>query len=112
MKHALVSTLVVLTGIAIATPASAQAPAADPNPGNLTLTGSFDLVSTYMFRGIRQNSTGVALWPAADLGIALYSTDKGGVRSASVNVGTWNSLHTGDTGSDGPSGKLWYESDF
>lgn len=26
--------------------------------------------------------------------------------------GTWNSLHTGDTGSDGPSGKLWYESDF
>ena len=29
-----------------------------------------------------------------------------------MNVGTWNSLHTGDTGTDGPTGKLWYESDF
>ena len=27
-------------------------------------------------------------------------------------VGSWNSQHTGDTGTDGPSGKLWYESDF
>src|SRR5262245_33503818 len=92
------------------TPAGAQT-AADPNPGNLTVTGSFDVVSTYMFRGIRQNSTGIALWPAADLGFAVYSGD-GGVKSAVVNVGTWNSLNTGDTGLDGPSGKLWYESDF
>jgi hypothetical protein len=70
-----------------------------------------DVVSTYMFRGIRQHSTGIALWPVADLGFAVYSADTG-VRSVGVNVGTWNSLHTGDTGTDGPSGKLWYESDF
>ena len=48
---------------------------ADPNAGNLTLTGSFDVVSTYMFRGFRQHSTGIASWPAADLGIAYYSGD-------------------------------------
>jgi hypothetical protein len=102
----------VVLGLGWAVQASAQTPATtDPNPGRMTLTGSFDTVSTYMFRGIRQNSTGVALWPAADLGIALYSGD-GGLKSVGVNVGTWNSLHTGDTGSDGPSGKLWYESDF
>ena len=97
----------------LAAPAAAQpaAAAADPNPGALTLTGSFDVVSTYMFRGIRQHSTGIALWPVADLGVAVYSGD-GGLKSASVNVGTWNSLHTGDTGQDGPTGKLWYESDF
>jgi hypothetical protein len=77
----------------------------------MTLTGSFDVVSTYMFRGIRQNATGIALWPAADLGLALYSGD-GALKSATVNIGTWNSLNTGDTGQDGPSGKLWYESDF
>ena len=53
----------------------ADPPASDPNPGRMTLTGSFDVVSTYMFRGIRQNSTGVALWPAAHLGLALYSAD-------------------------------------
>jgi hypothetical protein len=77
----------------------------------MTLTGSFDGVSQYMFRGIRQHSTGIALWPVADLGVALYSGD-GALKSTSVNVGSWNSQHTGDTGSDGPSGKLWYESDF
>ena len=26
-----------------------------------------------MFRGIRQHSTGIALWPVADLGVAVYS---------------------------------------
>jgi hypothetical protein len=97
----------------LAVPAAAQAPAAstDPNPGKMTLTGSFDGVSTYMFRGIRQHSTGIALWPVADLGLAVYSGDET-LKSATVNVGTWNSLHTGDTGQDGPTGKLWYESDF
>jgi len=100
--------------VALAAPVAVQTPAAqpaDPNPGNLTLTGSFDAVSTYMFRGIRQNSTGIALWPVADLGAAVYS-GKGRLKSAGVNIGTWNSLNTGDTGADGPTGKLWYESDF
>ncbi len=95
-----------------ASSASAQTPEpADPNPGNLTLTGSFDVVSTYMFRGIRQHSTGIALWPVADLGVALYSGEDA-LKSVGINLGTWNSLHTGDTGADGPTGKLWYESDF
>ncbi len=99
--------------IALAAPAVAQTPQAqvDPNPGKMTLTGSFDVVSTYMFRGIRQHSTGIALWPVADLGVTVYSGD-GGLKSVGVNLGTWNSLHTGDTGQDGPTGKLWYESDF
>ena len=93
-----------------ASPASAQEPA-DPNPGNVTLTGGIDFLNQYMFRGIRQNSTGMATWPFGDVGLAVYSGD-GGVKSATVNFGIWNSLHSGDTGSDGPSGKLWYESDF
>jgi hypothetical protein len=83
----------------------------DPNPGAMTLTGSFDFLNQYQFRGIRQNSSGIAMWPAVDLGIATYS-GKGGLKSVGINLGTWNSLHTGNTGSDGPSGKLWYESDF
>jgi uncharacterized protein (TIGR02001 family) len=85
--------------------------AADPNPGAMTITGNIDFLNQYMFRGIRQNSTGMAIWPSFDLGIAAYSGE-GGLKSAGINVGTWNSLHTGDTGQDGPSGKLWYESDF
>jgi hypothetical protein len=99
------------TLILASTPAWAQDAPADPNPGALTVAGSIDLLNQYMFRGIRQNSTGFVTWPAVDLGIAAYSGD-GGLKSVGINFGTWNSLHSGDTGSDGPSGKLWYESDF
>ncbi len=89
----------------------AQAAPADPNPGAMTFTGNIDFLNQYMFRGIRQNSTGMAMWPSGDLGIAAYSGD-GGLKSVGINLGIWNSLHTGDTGSDSASGKLWYESDF
>ncbi|MGH9254229.1 MAG: hypothetical protein ACRD3C_06620 [Vicinamibacterales bacterium] len=95
----------------LAAPASAQNAPADPNPGKVTVTAGMDLLNQYMFRGIRQNATEVAMWPYADLGLALYSGD-GGLKSVGLNLGSWNSLHTGDTGSDGPSGKLWYEGDF
>jgi len=118
MKHAVVSTVVVLAGIAFARPAAAQAPANDPNPGNLTLTGSFDVVSTYMFRGIRQDDTRVMVQPSAELDIALQSASSG-LKATSLNLGSWNSLHTGNAGLRSSSSglgcacdKLWYESDF
>jgi hypothetical protein len=95
---------------AFATPLAAQD---DPNTGSLTLTGSFDVLpgTTYMFRGISQEvDPDLTLWPAADLGIALHSGE-GTFKTVSVNFGTWNSLHTGSSGSDGP-GKIHYEMDF
>ncbi len=98
----------------IAAPAAAQgSAAADPNPGALTLTGGFDFLNAYHFRGIPQDegTFGKIMWPYADLGLAFYSGD-GGLKSLGVNLGTWNSLHTGAAGLDGPMGKLWYESDF
>jgi hypothetical protein len=101
----------VLVG-AGALPAWSQVAApVDPNPGNLTLTGGIDFLNAYLFRGIPQDDTGVVMWPYGDLGIALHSGD-GVFKSVGVNVGLWNSLHTGDAGVNGPSGKLWYESDF
>jgi len=93
-----------------ATPASAQG--TDPNPGAMTLTANFEVVNAYMFRGIPQDESRVIMWPSADLGIALFSGD-GGVKSVGVNIGTWNSLHTGDAGLNNlVNGKMWYESDF
>jgi hypothetical protein len=95
-----------------ASPAWSQGSAvSDPNPGNLTLTGGIDFLNAYLFRGIPRDDTGVVMWPYGDLGIALHSG--GGLfTTIGVNVGLWNSLHTGRAGSDGPSRKLWYESDF
>ena len=77
--------------VMVAAPAHAQTSPPDPKRGNLTLTCSFDVASAYMFRGIRQHSTGIALWPVADLGVAIYDGD-GGLKSATANIGTWNSL--------------------
>jgi hypothetical protein len=102
--------VVVVLACLTASPAWAQG-SPDPNPGNLTLTGGIDFLNAYLFRGIPQDDTGVVLWPYGDLGIALRSSD-GWLKSIGVNVGLWNSLHTGDAGVDGPSGELWYESDF
>lgn len=105
-----VCVLAVLGSAATVSPARAQG-STDPNPGALTLNAGFDFANAYFFRGIFQDDTGVVMWPYGDLGFALHSGD-GVLKSVSVNVGTWNSLHTGDAGSNGPSGKLWYESDF
>ena len=90
-------------------PAAAQS--GDPNPGAITLTTAMDASNAYLFRGLPQDDTGLILWPAADLSVALRSGG-GTLRSVTVSAATWNSLHTGVTGTDGPSGKLWYESDF
>ena len=90
----------------------------DPNPGNLTLIGNIDLTNAYMFRGIRQDDTRVIAQPSAEIDIALQSANSG-LRSTSLNFGSWNSLHTGDAGLESSSSglgcacdKLWYESDF
>jgi hypothetical protein len=105
-----IAAMVCATGLLLNGPVAAQT-SGDPNPGAITLTGSMDVSNAYLFRGIPQDDTGVILWPAADLGLALKS-GTGTMRSITVNVGMWNSLHTGITGADGPNGKLWYESDF
>src|SRR5512138_3342333 len=90
----------------------------DPNPGNLTLVGNADFTNTYMFRGIRQDDTRVIVQPSAELDIALQSAASG-LKSTSLNLGSWNSLHTGNAGLRSSSSglgcacdKLWYESDF
>jgi len=85
--------------------ARAQA-ASDPNPGALTFTGGFDVPSVYFFRGIRQEiDADFTMFPSGDIGITLSP-------KATINFGVWNSLQTGSSGSDGPSGKLHYEEDF
>ena len=52
------------------------------------------------------------MFPFGDVGIALYSGD-GGVKSAGVNFGIWNSLNTGSSGLDAsPKKRIHYEQDF
>ncbi len=97
--------LLTLTG-------SARAQATDPNPGAVTLTAGIDFPSVYFFRGIRQEAEPkLTTFAFGDVGIALFSGD-GGLKSAGVNFGVWNSLHTGSSGSDVRNQGLHYEEDF
>lgn len=91
----------------LAAPVAAQ----EPNTGRVSVSAGVDVPSTYYFRGILQDDRGFIAWPFGEMGLTLLEGD-GAVKSLSVDVGTWNSLHRGPTGSSGPSGKLWYESDF
>jgi hypothetical protein len=95
-------------------PAATQTPPPDPNPGSLTFTGNLDVLAgtPYIFRGIVQEADPkLTLWPSGDLGIAVYS-GTGGLKSASINFGVWNSLQTGSSGLDNDVNKLHYEEDF
>jgi hypothetical protein len=83
---------------------------AAPAAAQVAVTGGLDLTNQYMFRGIRQNYSGMAIWPFVDLGVPVFSGD-GGLKSVNINVGSWNSIHTDqfDGVEDEPK---WYESDF
>jgi hypothetical protein len=89
--------------VALGLVAASAAPAtAQDAPPTVTVSAGIDMVNQYMFRGIRQNGTGIATWPFLDLGIGAFDGE-GGLKSVGINVGTWNSAHSK------PSG--WYESD-
>ena len=89
--------------VAAAQPASAQdaAPAAPP----VVVTGGLDFVNQYNFRGIRQNTEGVSIWPFIDFGFTPYRGD-GALKTVTLNVGTWNAGHTA------LDDNKWYESDI
>ncbi len=49
----------LVAGVVLAVPAAGRGAGTDRDPGRaVTLTGSFDFLNTYMFRGIRQDDTG------------------------------------------------------
>lgn len=97
--------------------ASAQTDAAETaaagNEGRVSLGAGIDIGSAYFFRGIVQETDGFIGQPFLEGGFTLYEGD-GGITSASVTGGVWNSMHSGPTGLDGDNGdpELWYEADF
>jgi hypothetical protein len=81
----------------------------------VTVTGGLDVTNQYNFRGIRQNTEGVSIWPFVDVGIPLASGD-GALKAVTLNLGTWNAFHTqidDFTNLDGEiTSNKWYESDL
>lgn len=78
---------------------------AQSNGGSLTVSGTFDVPSLYVFRGlIQERDPRVSLTPSAEVGIKLGD--------AVVSLGTWHALLTGSSGLDGPTARLHYEERF
>jgi len=99
--------LAIMALVIASTPAHAQQPVTDER---VFVAANIDFRNAYMFRGVRQDDEGLITWPSAEAGLRLRSAGSG-LTSVRVSAGTWNSLHSGFAGSDGPSGKRWYESD-
>jgi hypothetical protein len=101
-----ISVAALVLGLALGvSPAWAQ----DPPP--VVVTGGLDLVNQYNFRGIRQNTEGVSIWPYIDFGFTPYRGD-GGLKTVGVNLGTWNAFNSQINEDDFGTGNKWYESDL
>jgi len=100
-----VSVTVVAT-VLTASPAWAQDP-----PPVVVVTGGLDVTNQYNFRGIRQNTEGVSIWPYVDFGFTPYRGE-GALKTMTVNVGSWNAFNSQINEDDFGTGNKWYESDF
>jgi hypothetical protein len=93
---------VLITGLITATMAAQDAGSASPPAADgsrrYTVTVGTDVPTSYLFRGLHQESRGLIAQPAVDLGVTLGA----GIR---LNVGQWQSLHAGPTG-------RFYEADY
>lgn len=93
-----------------------EAPEVEPvNKGRVSLSAGFDITTAYYFRGIPQENQGFIFQPYAGIGFKLYEGAEGAaLNSLTFNLATWNSLHSGPSGTDGSNGspEAWYESDF
>jgi hypothetical protein len=90
--------------------ASCEMACESPISGELALTAT----THYFFRGLIQENQGLIFQPAVTLSAPLWEGD-GWLQSVGLSTGTWNSLHSGTTGTGGPgtnSPSAWYESDF
>jgi hypothetical protein len=106
--------LVVAAGAAVVF-AAAPAGADSPNKGRLSLSVGSDFTTAYFFRGILQERDGFIWQPYGELGFNLYTADEAStdpVRTFSLFAGSWNSINSEKTLSDGSGPGNWYESDF
>jgi hypothetical protein len=84
----------LLAGLALVAVGASSAWAQTP----VTISGGVDLTNQYNFRGIRQNTAEISIWPFVDLGVPAWSGD-GALKSVTFNLGTWNAMHTQLAGS-------------
>lgn len=109
---------VVMVGAAIACAwlvpvrASAQGSPSAVNTGAVTFAGGVEVPSVYVRRGlVQERDPKLTVQPYGELGMTLArGNDNDGRLRA--NIGLWNSLQTGSSGSDGFTEHLHYAENF
>jgi hypothetical protein len=80
------------------------------NSGKIALSVGMDFTTAYFLRGILQERDGFIWQPYAGVTVTPY-TGEGFLKSFSLNLGTWNSVHSNKTLASGSGPSNWYESD-
>lgn len=93
----------VLAGLALVALGASTAFAQSDPP--VAFSGGLDVTNQYNFRGIRQNTSGVSIWPFIDMAIPAWDGD-GALKAVTLNIGTWNALNSQLSGNKG------YETDI
>ena len=92
--------------------ASAQVAPSAMTTGALTFSGGLDVPSVYVRRGIvQERDPKLTLTPYGELGITLARGSEGDGRLR-LNLGLWNSLQTGSSGTAGFTEHLHYAENF
>ncbi len=112
VRKSFLSTVALLALVLAISPAMAQEEAATiagPNTGKVSFNLGADITTQYVFRGINQEDQGLIFQPYADATINLIDEgDNGFIKNLDFYFGTWNSVHSQDTGGT----DAWYEADY
>ena len=92
-----------------AAPATAEPAATDsteegPNTGALSITLDDSFTTAYMFRGIAVQRDGLIWQPSVEVGLNLFESEEGLVRSVDLGMGIWASYQSKDAYSAGDDG--------
>lgn len=98
--------LVGLAATALTVPSFAQDAPPAVNNGLLGFEAGAEIVSTYMFRGIEQEDSGLIVQPFVEVTAPLSDT------GIDLTLGTWHSVHDNGTGATGSGPSNWYEADL
>ncbi len=80
-----------------------------PNTGALEFSGGFDVASAYYFRGYLQENAGLIFQPYLGVAFTVVESDDFTLKAL---LGTWNSIHSESTLSDGSGAGSWFENDI
>lgn len=76
-----------------------------PNTGNISVSGSLDIVTEYIFRGMVQENQGLLLQPSLGVDFAICE-------GFSLSTGIWNSIHNNVSDGSPETAEGWFEADW